>query len=242
MDDIISVIEKRILSEENTSQQYLGMFLIGVSILNILEAIAKILFRFVFRTNPELTENAQAVISAVKLVAVAAVYVYCLYRMKKLYFHSPDVRKLLFIWGIILIPIQIIYDFSTVLYKRMLDMVLIILNTNGPSVENDTIYAIFYNSTHGFKYMGMFLAILLGIVVTGEILEKNRLILICGILATVFMFAFSFVKMQTVSLDILPINIGINLTSMLFHSLTTLGLLILGIYILRKYTKKEIAL
>ncbi len=241
MADSISKIEKRILMEEETSQHILGVFILCVSVLNIFEAALKVVIRYVCAADTFKAGTYQNYLAFIKLAVVAGIYAYCLIRMTKLYFHSPYVRKLLFIWGIILIPVQLIYDISTLLYNRMLGMIWLILNATY-NVNNDVMYSMFYDSSHGFKYMGMFTAIIIGIIMTGVILERRKLIVISVILMAIFMIVFAAINMKTMSLDVLSLNIGINFTALLFHSLMTVGLLVLGIYIIKSYRDKKIEL
>ena len=239
MGDALSKLEKRILMEEETSQHILGIFILCVSALNIAEAAIKVAIRYAISDDTLKAGTYQNYLAFAKLAVVAITYGYCLYRMTRLYFHSPYVRKLLFIWGIILIPVQLIYDISTLLYNRMLGMIWLILNATY-NVNNDVMYSMFYDSSHGFKYMGMFTAIIIGIIMTGVILEHRRLIYISAALMAIFMIAFATINMKTMNLDILSIKIGVNFTALLFHALMTVGLLILGVYIIRSYRDKKI--
>jgi len=241
MSETISKIENKILMQEHTSQQILGVFLLCVSAVNIIEALSKSFVRYIYSADPVKAGTYQNYLAYFKLLVVAVIYFNCLIRMKKLYFHSPYVRKLLFIWGVILIPIQLICDISTLLYNRLLDLIWMILSQT--NVDNyEALYALFYDSSHGFKYMGMFIAVVIGIVLTGVILERRNLIIISTVLMTVFMVLFAAINMRTASFDILSINIGVNFTSVLFHSLMTIGLFILGVYIFKSYRQKEISL
>ncbi len=242
MDNKLKRIEDRILSEENTSQSILGTFLIFGGICNALEAILKVILRSVFSDNQIATNNSQNIIAILKVIILAVAFIFAAYRMKRLYFHSPYVRKLLFLWGVILIPVQLIYDVTVILYQRMLDMLFLIIATSDSGGEAGMFYAMFYNNTHGFKYISMFIAILLGIIVTGEILEKNHLFAVCAGLIIIFMTAFCVLEMRTISILNDSINMGINLTSVIFHSLTTIGLFLLGLFIINKAKASEVRL
>lgn len=238
MEDRISQIERKIRLDENACQKILGRFLIVVATTNTVEALIKIASRLVLKTQPDVVGYIQGAVAILKLLFVIIAFFYCINDVKKLHFHSTYIRKLLVTWGIILIPVQLIYDICTIMYSKMLVMASILLNSDISDAEH-AIYSMFYDSTHGFKYIGMFIAILLGIVMTGELLGYYRLIAICGILAVVFMVAFCALRMQTLSITTLSISIGINWTSVLFHSLTTLGLFLLGMFILAHYKKEE---
>lgn len=240
MEDNISKLEKKILMQEKTSQQILGVFLIIVSVLNILEAVAKISIRL-FISDTAFIGSVETVIAYIKLLFIAAIYFFCLIRMKKLYFHSPYVRKLLYIWGIILVPIQVIYEIGIELYNRMLGIVWIVLNQTY-SVNNDAFYTMFYSSSHGFKYMGMFIGVVIGIIATGFILERRGLVVISFMMMVVFVASAFVINMSTLSLDVLSVNVGVNATAVIFHSLMTVGLFVLGFFIVRSYEDNPVAI
>lgn len=239
MEDKILKLEKRILREEHKSQVILGVFLLIVSGLNILEALVKMVVRHIYAADTLKAGTMQNNLAFVKLFIVIVAYIICSKKMQSLYFHSPYVRKLLFAWGVILIPVQLMYDLSSLIYNRMLGMIWLILS-NYYTTESQVMYAMFYDSSHGFKYLGMFMAMIIGIVMTGVILEKRNLIAVSAILAVIFMVSFAAINMKTMTLDVLSINIGINFTSLLFHGLTTVGLGILGLYVIYSYIDKKI--
>lgn len=241
MEDKITKLEKRILSEEKSSQQILGVFIIASAVLNIFEAVAKAILRIKIAGQAELINTYQFYMAGVKVLLVVILFAICLKRMTKLFFHSPHVRKLLYIWGIILIPFQIIFEISIEMYNRMLGIVWLVLNETY-NVQNDAMYSMFYDSTHGFKYMGMFLVVNIGIIATGIILEKKELTVFSGILMVVFILSFFMVSMKTVNIDLLAMSVGINFTSVIFNGLMTFGLLMLGAYIFRTYKIKKIEL
>ncbi|MBQ0028030.1 MAG: hypothetical protein KBS96_05450 [Lachnospiraceae bacterium] len=241
MEDKISKLEKRILAEEKNSQQILGLFIILSAILNIVEAGIKVILRVKLAGQFDVINRYQFYLAAGKILVVVVLFIVFLRSMKKLFFHSPYVRKLLYIWGIILIPFQIIFEISIEMYNRMLGIVWLVLN-NTYNVQNDAMYSMFYDSTHGFKYLGMFLVVNIGIIATGIILEKRELIVVSGILMGVFILSFLAVSMRTINIDLLSMSVGINFTSLIFNSLMTLGLFILGIYIFRTYKIKSIEL
>ena len=237
----IEEIEDEILLEENSSLGIFGNFLLRVSFVNVMEALAKIPSRYIATGNPQDIINIEIYLAIVKLIATLALLIYGYRKMVKSYFHSPDVRKLLFIWGIILVPIQAMFELSSLAYRNVLNWMNLFLTTeSGEAAEAQ--YAWLYNSTHGFKYMSMFLAILIGIVVTGTILENKKLIVISAILAGLFMIAFIAVSMFTVSLGSLNLEIGINLTGAIFHGLQTVGLFVLGMYIKTHFNRTKIVL
>ena len=238
MEDKIAIIEDRIMKEEHTGQQLLGKFLIDVAMLNILELICKAVIRFIFKGQTMLISGYEAYLSMLRLLLVVIAFIYCIKRMNKLFFHSPDTKKLVVLWGVILIPIQLINDMTVMLYTRMLELLQHVLSES--AIDGDgQIFAMIYDSTHGFKYICIFLAILLGIVMTGELLEKRKLLILCAVFAVMFMIAFTAFRMQTIEINtIATYEIGINWTSTIFHALTTFGLMFIGFYIYKEFKKE----
>ena len=89
MEDKISKLEKRILSEEKSSQQILGVFIIVSALLNIFEAVAKAVLRMKIPGQTELINTYQFYMAGVKLLLVVVLFAICLKRMTRLFFHSP---------------------------------------------------------------------------------------------------------------------------------------------------------
>lgn len=236
--DKLEEMEVRVRNEENTSQQMLGMFLIQVAAINFGELLAKALIRIRLAGHPLIIGVYETYVGWIRLALVIVAMFMCIYRMKKLFFHHPDTRKLVVLWGVILIPIQIVNDLMVMLYTRMLEIVQHVLEQSGSDPAGQ-IFAMIYDSTHGFKYICIFLAILLGIIMTAEILEKRKLIIFSAAVGVLFILAFTLFKMQTISFDsAASFEIGINWTSTIFHLLTTFGLFMVGLYI-RLVFRKE---
>ena len=222
--------EKQIIK----SRWLLGVFLLLESALNAMETAFRVFVRYYYDEDTFKAGTYQSYASFIKLFIVAVVFGVCLYKMSKLQYRARRARQLLFIWGVILVPIQLVYDLSTIIYNRMLGMIWFILNSS--YVENrEVLYAMFYDSSHGFKYMGMFMAIVIGIIMTGILLERRRLVLISGVLITIFMISFAAINMHTMEFETLSLNIGLNTTSLLFHLLTTVGMFVLGLFVIRNY-------
>lgn len=239
MNDKISEMEQRIENEERTCQQLLGSFIVGVAILNMAEIVIKLIIRFLYKGDTLRINTYEVFLGEIRLALVIVLFVIALTRMKRLFFHSPDTRKLLVLWGVILIPIQLINDVCVMLYTRMLELLQAVLLNSGID-SGGQIFAMIYDSTHGFKYICIFSAILLGIVMTAEILEKRKMIIVGVIFALMFMIAFTIFRMQTVTIDsLVTFEIGINWTSMIFHMLTTVGLFLIGLYIILTFKKDK---
>lgn len=229
MDEIKKDVQLNI--KERTCQQMLGIFLVNVGILNAVEIIMKVLLRIIFPNDTLAISGYEVYIGIARLLIVVGLFAKFMIKLKPYDMHYATVRKLLVLWGVILIPIQLINDVIVMLYTRML--VLIYQVFQAGNVDPDgRIFALVYDSTHGFKYICIFLAILLGIVMTGEILEKRKLMILSGVVAILFLVAFALLRMD--SLDITrftTFEIGLNWASMVFHALNTIGLFGIGLYI-----------
>lgn len=230
MDSNLEINANQIEVQEKTGQQLLGNFLITVGILNIAEIAGKLLIRAILG-DTMLAGAYEVYLGVARLILIIVAFVLCIKGLNKLRFHAATTKKLVVLWGVILIPIQLINDMMVMLYTRMLELLQHVLIDSGMD-EGTQIFAMIYDMTHGFKYVCIFLAILLGIVMTGELLEKRKLFIMSIVFAVLFVIAFTFFRMQSITVDaVKTFTIGINWTSMIFHCLTTFGLLSIGLYI-----------
>lgn len=241
IDEKIKQLEDKILIQENTCTKILGFFILTASILNLFEAIVKIIVRGLSLISPMNQPYLEIFISIVKLLCILISFLFSLRKINKLYFHAPEIKKLIFVWGVILLPIQLIYELSSLMYTNMMNYIQVFLGINDSEIASMQ-YSWLYNSTHGFKYLGMLIAILLGVVVTGLILEDRKMLIISAVIAFLFMFAFLFVNMYTLKIDRINIAFGINWTSVIFHSLQTIGLFWMGLTVFRNFVRTEIIL
>ena len=218
-------------SKERTCQQTLGVFLVDVGLLNMLEIAFKLLMRYLIPNDTMLLGGYEVYIGSLRLLIVIALFIIYLVKVKPLETHSKNVRKMLVLWGVILIPIQMINDVCVMLYARMLELIQHVF-IEGNVDPDGQIFAMIYDSTHGFKYICLFLAILLGIVMTGEILEKRKLMIVSLIAAILFLIAFALLRMDSVNINnITTFEVGLNWASLVFHTLNTIGLIGIGMYI-----------
>ena len=142
---------------------------------------------------------------------------------------SDTMAQLLQLWAVILVGAETIYLVSSAIY-RMLVEELTQLFLNGIPYES---YISIYNMSHGFKYLEMLTAILLGVIMTGIFLGDNLLKAVAAVIAVVFLLAFGIMDMNTVALP--GRVVGIVWTSVIFHLTETLGLSLLALYLSRKY-------
>ena len=217
-------------------------FLLCAALLNIAEAILKSGIRYHYSSlSAEKLFGIQCIIAAGKVCLCFVVFLSCRYRLRKLDYYTAHAKPLLFFWGVILIGVQVVYDTTTVFYKRSLEQIMSLLGTT-ENPYNEMYYAAIYNNTHGFKYLGMYIAIILGIVGTGILLQNKRLIFDGLLLIILFVLAFGFLQMYTIRLEFLGISVGVVWTSVIFHCMNTVGLLYLAYFIRANYLiriKKE---
>ncbi len=142
---------------------------------------------------------------------------------------GDSIGKLLELWGAILIAVRMVYDICSIVYRRFITD-LIDLSSAASSGED---FVAIYNNTHGFKYIGLLIAMLLGSLMTGIFLNDKLIKVITMILMTFFLLSFVLIGMQT--LTFAGYSIGVVWTSVIFHLIETLGLFVLGLYLRKKY-------
>lgn len=138
-----------------------------------------------------------------------------------------DTYNLLMVWAVILLGIQFVYEITSVAYKNFIAQ---LMGTVPP--DNAEAYGTFvsmYNSSHGFKYVGMLIAITIGIVTTGIFLKDRFLVATAGVLMLVFLVAFLWVEQTTLTIS--NRTISVVWTSVIFHVIQTGGLMIMAIYL-----------
>ena len=200
--------------------------------------------------------NMQMVVSIVQLVATCAVFWYAWRKLAQYLKAVPEedreemgrlqeeafggniaalsaeaIRRLLEIWAVILIGTQFVYDITSIVYRNFVFQLFGAFLMAG-AIGNGAFESI-YNNTHGFKYLGMLIAIFLGIMMTGIFLNDKLLKGAAVVLTLLFLFSFSVSQMSTLS--IFSRSIGIVWTSLIFHITDTVGLLIMAVYLRKHY-------
>ncbi len=141
-----------------------------------------------------------------------------------------SVNRLLQLWAVIFIGAELIYVFTSIMYRRFIEILMNSMNLEGMT---DGTFVMLYNMTHGFKYLEILSAILLGVIMTGIFLSDRLLKLSSfGILA-IFLASFAALQMQTVFF--MGREVGIVWTSIIYHATETIGLLVLALYLSKKY-------
>ncbi len=142
-----------------------------------------------------------------------------------------SVNRLLQLWAVIFIGAELIYDFTSIMYRRFIGILMDALSS-GTGMSDGT-FIMLYNMTHGFKYLEILSAILLGVVMTGIFLNDRYLKLATVVILALFLISFGLLQMQTVYL--MGREIGIVWTSMIYHITETVGLMVLSRYLTKQY-------
>ncbi|MCR4658283.1 MAG: hypothetical protein K5770_18940 [Lachnospiraceae bacterium] len=142
---------------------------------------------------------------------------------------GDSILRLVQLWGFILIGVQIIFDISSILYRIYIANLSAFFLAGGWVNE----FVIIYNYTHGFKYAGMLIAIIIGIMATGIFLDDRWLKYTSVAIAFIYLLSFAFVQIHDI--NIFGKTVGIVLSSVVFHVIETLGLAGLAIYLRKRY-------
>ena len=142
-----------------------------------------------------------------------------------------SVNRLQQLWAVIFVGAELIYVFTSIMYRRFIGMLMDALS--GSASLTDGTFVMLYNMTHGFKYLEIISAILLGVVMTGIFLNDRFLKLASLVILVLFLISFGVLQMQTVYL--MGREIGIVWTSIIYHITETVGLVLLSLYLSRHY-------
>ncbi len=143
---------------------------------------------------------------------------------------GDSIGKLLELWGAILVGIRMVYDICSMVYRRFIADLMDFSEASETTTEE---FVAIYNNTHGFKYVGLLIALLIGVLMTGIFLNDRLLKVITLILMTFFLFSFVLLGMHTFSVG--GYSVGIVWTLVIFHLVETLGLFFMGLYLRKKY-------
>lgn len=142
-----------------------------------------------------------------------------------------SIGQLLQIWAAIFIGAELVYDVTALVYRDFIGALSKFFYMADRNMADA--FVSFYNNTHGFKYMGMLVALFLGIFVTGVFLKDRILKVAAFLVAVLFTLAFVIFRMHTIT--IFDRSIGIVWTSVIFHLTETVGLVCLSIYMAKRY-------
>ncbi len=142
-----------------------------------------------------------------------------------------SVNRLLQLWAVIFVGAELIYVFTSIMYRRFIGMLMDALSTSDGMTDGT--FVMLYNMTHGFKYLEILSAILLGVVITGIFLNDKYLKIASFVILLLFLLSFGALQMQTVYL--MGREIGIVWTSIIYHVTETVGLFLLSLYLSIRY-------
>ncbi len=140
-----------------------------------------------------------------------------------------SIEQLLLIWSVILGGAECIYFISSMIYRQFTTQ-LMLLVVGGQQYDA---FVPLYNLTHGFKYLEMMTAMLLGVTMTAIFLRDRYLNIASGVTMIVFLLAFSFFQMRFISLP--GRQVGIVWTSVIYHLTETVGMFLLSFYLSKHY-------
>lgn len=137
---------------------------------------------------------------------------------------SYSTFQLLQIWGFVLVGMSLLQEMGAAMYQRFITM----LSLSTLDIASADFIAI-YNITHGFKYMGMTMSMIIAIFATGIFIKDRNLKILALSLMGIFVLAFAVMQMNTITLA--GRTMGIVWTSVIFHALETIGLMLIAIYL-----------
>ena len=144
---------------------------------------------------------------------------------------GDTIYKLLQLWACILIGARFIYYICSNVYRNFItELGKAIALENGLTSDK---FVSMYNNSHGFTYIGLLIAIQLGVITSGIFLNDRLLKLAPIVLMSFFLVSFVILGMQTVTIH--GYSIGIVWTSVIFHLVETIGLFTVGMYLRKHY-------
>lgn len=221
-------LDKKIKSENMCVSAFFA-FISAAAILNIIESLVKLYLRSNIQDKMRLSTY-QSYLGRANITILFIVFIICVIVVRKADYYAAYVKPMLLIWGVILIGVRSIYEITSIIYTDTFSQIF--------DVTTNEQYAYIYNSTHGFKYLGMMLALILGSIMTGIMLKTRRLILYSVLIMLYFIGAFTFLHMYTLRLDFIGKTVGIVWTAVIYHLSESVGLLMLAFYVRVRYYVK----
>lgn len=144
---------------------------------------------------------------------------------------SYSTLQLLEVWAGILLGVKVIYDIFAGVYRSFVaDLSLVFDPADADAMEA---FRTLYNNTHAFKYVGMLIAIALGVFITGIFLNDRKLKLTAAVLAVIYILSATGMQMGTYT--VLNRDVAIVWSSVVFQLLQTVGLLGFSFYLKKRY-------
>lgn len=244
----------------NRNKRILSNALLMSALISLLCGGLNLLLRFLLRNfmsfSPDMLDHriwiATGFVSVIQICLTLGIFIY--YRLKLRYYitlipeeerheigilqeeylgkgistlRAEDVKRLLDIWAVILVGAEIVYRISSQIYRMIIAKI-------SAAMRFDPIgFSSVYSISHSFKYLGMMIAIILGVAITSIFLNDKYLNIACLVLSVSFLLISAAVEMQTISF--LGRSIGIIWSSVFFHTVDIAGLLALAFYLRKRY-------
>ena len=142
-----------------------------------------------------------------------------------------SINRLIELWAVIFVGAELIYIFTSIMYRKFISILMRALSYgSGPT---DNTFIMLYNMSHGFKYLEILLAILLGVVMTAIFLNDHFLKVVSLAILLLFLIPFGALQMHTVYF--FGREIGIVWSSLVYHFTETAGLFLLSFYLSKVY-------
>ncbi len=143
------------------------------------------------------------------------------------------VLQLLEVWAVVLVGIKVADLILTDIYRNFVADLFSLFNlTDGNAMS---VFRMMYNNTHAFKYIGMLVAISLGIFITGVMLNDRPMKVAAAGLIALFILSASLMQMGTYV--ILDRAVAIVWSSVILQLLQTFGLFGFAAYLHQKYRR-----
>lgn len=229
-------------------------------IADLCEGFVRFFLKKAGTASPDMLDNllwhSQLIISGIQIIVTAAIF-YFAYKKLKHYMrivpeddwkdmsalqeeyigsnHSSlsisSVNRLLQLWAVIFVGGDLIYIFTSIMYRKFINMLVSFMSKY--QGMNDVTFVILYNMTHGFKYLEILAALLLGVVMTGIFLDDHFLKVVSLVILSLFLVSFGVLQMHT--FFFMGRAIGIVWTSIIYHVTETAGLFLLAFYLSKYY-------
>ena len=215
---------------ENKCVSAFFAFISAAAVLNIIESLIKLYLRSNIKDKMRLSTY-QSYLGRANITILLIIFIICVIVVRKADYYAAHIKPMLLIWGVILIGVRSIYEITSIIYSDTISRIF--------DVTSEEQHVYIYNSTHGFKYLGMMVALILGTIMTGIMLKTRRLILYSVLIMLYFIGAFTFLHMYTLRLDFIGKTVGIVWSAVIYHLSETVGLLLLAFYVRVRYYVKN---
>ncbi len=141
------------------------------------------------------------------------------------------ILQLMQLWAVILVGVKVVDVIFTDIYRSFIADLFQLFNL--ADSKSMALFRNLYNNTHAFKYVGMLIAISLGIFITGIFLSDRILKIAAICLMILFIASATFMQMGTYTF--LSWSVAIVWSSVILQILQTLGLLSFSLYLSMRY-------